>query len=138
MARGKRSAAKAITKDERQIVSLRLRQQGKAYRDIAAKTGVSLRQAFDDVNAALEELKAVTEVEAEKLRALEVARLDAIMEKVYEAAVRGNLTAVDRYIKIAERRARLLGIDAPARTDFTSDNKPVQGIVIVEVVKSSE
>jgi hypothetical protein len=57
---------------------------------------------------------------------MEVERLDAVLMAIWAQVKQGNLSAVDRYIKVAQRRAELLGLDAPKRVDVTSDDKPLQ------------
>jgi hypothetical protein len=75
------------------------------------------------------------------LRSLELARLDALQGRTWAVMEREHVTvshgkiirgedgkplrddgpllaAVDRLLKIAERRARLLGLDAPTRTEL--------------------
>lgn len=52
---------------------------------------------------------------AREVRDLEVDRLDKLMVAVWKKALGGDLQAVDRVIRISERRARLLGLDAPQK-----------------------
>ena len=54
--------------------------------------------------------------DAEKLRTLELQRLDSLFIKMYEQAENGNQGAVDRCIRIQERRSKLLGLDLPLDT----------------------
>lgn len=39
-----------------------------------------------------------------------------MLTKAYPLAAKGDLQAIDRVLKIGERRAKLLGLDAPTRT----------------------
>ena len=39
--------------------------------------------------------------------------MDALQHAVWDKALDGDLSAMDRVIKIMDRRARLLGLDAP-------------------------
>lgn len=48
--------------------------------------------------------------EADELRALELARLDALQRSVWADAMRGDTRAVDRVLQIMDRRARYLGL----------------------------
>ena len=52
---------------------------------------------------------------ARTVRDLEVKRLDNIMIRRYPQAMDGNQGAVDRMLRIMERRAKLLGLDAPTQ-----------------------
>ena len=57
----------------------------------------------------------------------EIARLDGMLEKLWPKARRGEVSAVDRVLKIGERRAKLLGIEAPVRIETTGkDGKPIE------------
>jgi len=47
------------------------------------------------------------------LRALELLRLDELLNALWDTAIAGDLKAVDRVLKVMERRAKLLGLDAP-------------------------
>ena len=47
----------------------------------------------------------------EQLVGLELRRLDALLRGMYKRAVAGNLFALDRALKIQERRAKSLGLD---------------------------
>ena len=54
---------------------------------------------------------------AEAVRKIELDRLDALQRSLWPAALKGDLRdlpAVDRVLAVMGRRARLLGLDAPA------------------------
>ena len=66
------------------------------------------------------------------MRTLELERLDKLWFAMYRQATQGNQGAVDRCIRIMERRAKLLGLDAPTKTELsTKDDKPIS---IIEVI----
>lgn len=111
-ARGRNEAAAA-----RRQQAMLLRQSGASYRDIGAKLGVSEAQAHRDVHAELQRLNKQNLSSAEELRRLEDAKLDA-MELALARQVRdGSHGAIDRLLRIMDRRAKLWGLDAPTRTD---------------------
>ncbi|WP_448712747.1 helix-turn-helix domain-containing protein [Microbacterium profundi] len=58
-----------------------------------------------------EEVQRIPEEAAEAIRAIELARLDAILVPQMRLALAGDGYAVDRVLKIMERRARYLGLD---------------------------
>ncbi|MFB6581666.1 hypothetical protein ACFCYC_30405 [Streptomyces sp. NPDC056402] len=62
------------------------------------------------------------------MRALEADRLDRLFLVAYRKVVRDqDLTAIDRALRVMERRARLLGLDMPTRTELTGpEGGPVQ------------
>lgn len=111
---GRRRDAQHIATTERHIQALALRKQGQTYRDIGAALGIDHSTAVRDVQLALTELNGQLTAEAQSLRAMEAARLDALQAAIWPQAEAGNLRAIDRVIAIMERRARLLGLDASA------------------------
>jgi hypothetical protein len=62
---------------------------------------------------------------ADELRKVEVARLDLLYLKMSPLADQGSMGAVDRCLRIMERRARLLGLDAPTKTDLTTGGEKI-------------
>lgn len=104
---------------ENRARALELRKKGRSYRQIGEELGVSEKRAFQYVKESLEKLTALEKTTAEELRLLEGERLDAIQDGLFEKAMAGDLWAVDRYIKLAERRAKLLGLDAPVKNEVT-------------------
>ena len=98
---------------EKEAHALRLRKQGLTYEQIAAELGMHDRSgARKIVQRALD--KTIQEP-ADELRRLEVERLDALLVAMWPAAEAGKGYAVDRCLAIMDRRAKLLGLDAPAR-----------------------
>jgi hypothetical protein len=110
---GRDRAARAA----RRLEALHLRLAGWDYDTIARQLGFRHRSsAYRLVQAAL---AARQREAAPAVRALELARLDALLERVWPRAMAGHLPAVDRVLAILDRRARLLGLHAPERVDLT-------------------
>jgi hypothetical protein len=63
----------------------------------------------------LERAAAETRDTASHCLELELARLDEIERGLWARADAGHLGAVDRLLKVSERRSRLLGLEAPQR-----------------------
>jgi hypothetical protein len=125
----------------RDAEACRLRVRGATFARIAEELGYADRRtALRGVERALRE--SVTEP-AESLRALELARLDAwlveawaVMEREHVTVQHGKvvcgadgeplrddgpvLAAIDRLVKISERRSKLLGMDAPVRAEVVT------------------
>lgn len=102
---------------EKRRRAVELRKAGATFDEIAAAPGpdgkplyASKGTAYKAVEQALRE--AVREP-ARELIELEVQRLDLLLRAIWPAVVRGHLGAVDRALRVAERRARLLGLDGP-------------------------
>ncbi|WP_075662445.1 hypothetical protein [Streptomyces acidiscabies] len=87
-----------------------------------------IHAACRDVRTALAGRRAELNDDVDELRALEADRLDRLFFVAYKKAVRDqDLAAIDRTLRIMERRARLLGLDMPVRTELSGpDGGPVQ------------
>jgi hypothetical protein len=88
---------------------------GFSYRNVASALGISLGQAYDDVQSELEALAALRRSQAETLRELSLERLDRWTLALAAKMRRGHVPAIHALVKIEERRAKLLGLDPPLR-----------------------
>lgn len=94
---------------QRALYALDLRAQGLTLREIAPLAGYSSTGAV--YNALDRELGRMVDHNAEKLRKLEAERLDKMLGVAFPKAMQGNLWALDRVLAIAQRRAKLFGLD---------------------------
>lgn len=109
---------------------LQLRLSGATYRQIAAATGyATAASAYNACQSALDEQ--ISEA-AEEVITLETARLDRLLFAVWPQAADGHLGAVDRAIRIMERRARLLGLD---RTEEGDDSQLLQLVEALQALR---
>ncbi len=118
--------------------AVKLRSQGRSYQSIADELKVSYRQAYLDVEQGLADLpkgdteRARHEMEqrlddlqnrlAKKLESLELAvtALDKDGEEVEFAGEIEKTTAA--ILRVEERRAKLLGLDAPVKAEVQHSN----------------
>jgi ribosomal protein L15E len=108
--------ANQVRDAERRAEALAYRLQGLTFAQIGQKMGYSAERACRVVNQELEARRQEAAETADSIRELEVMRLDELQQGIYVAGKGGAVTAIDRLLKIMERRARLLGLDAPTRT----------------------
>lgn len=115
-----------IAAREKALQALSLRKYGASFRQIAETVGYADESGARKAVGAL--LKKVEYEGVDEVRALELERLDAMLlgnaqskTGIYHQAVNGNQGAIDRVLKIMERRAKLLGLDAPEKQDITID-----------------
>jgi hypothetical protein len=94
---------------------LELRLSGMRFRGIAKATGRPLSVCYNALQRGLDEFREESKERIRVARALESVRLDELHKALWDRALKGNLRAVERVLKIMERRARLFGLDAPAR-----------------------
>lgn len=116
---GKNSNSKEYDRAERKRNALELRLAGASYRDIAQALGISPATAMQDCKEALADIPMQ---QADEMRTVELSRLDRLQRAVWPKAVKGDLQAVDRAIKIIDRRAKLFGLDAPQQVQITAND----------------
>jgi hypothetical protein len=126
---------------ERRRRAVELRLEGVSYEDIAVEVG--LKSAGGAHRLVARALEASYREPADELRTLELERLDSLTRALWskctgEDPITGktskiNLKAVDRAVRVMERRAKLLGLDAPVKQDITTNGEAVstQGTVII-------
>jgi len=110
-----RNTPNAIKRAELQAKALELRRAGRGFEDIASQIGISKSQAHRYVVAGLSAARDHIKAHADELKAEQLSRLDGLMEALWFRARKGEVTAVDRVLKIMERRDKLLGLEAPTR-----------------------
>ena len=104
-----KTRAKAIAVMDRKAEALTLRRRGMKYREIADKLGYATPGgAYKAVRSAMD---ATIREPADELRQHELGRLEELHQAVWDKALEGNLNAIDRVLKVAERRAKLVGLD---------------------------
>ena len=119
---------------------LEQRRGGHSYRTIAQLTIAKFekkglpknydeRYACDDVMSEIRRLHDLNQELAQDIVDIEVIRLDSSLSAIWSDVLNGHLGAIDRFLKISSRRADLLGLDAPAKSDFTSGGDKVQTVV---------
>jgi len=86
-------------------------------RAIARALGISHTQVQRYINTTLAEVQAETKAMAEQVREVELQRLDTQLRNLWPQVLRGNLKAHEVALRVADRRSRLLGLDAPQRIE---------------------
>ena len=119
--------------------ALQLRMGGASYSAIAAQMGSSgAGTAYKQVRAALREM---LQEPADAVRAIELERYDRLMLAHWPTALRGDIQASAMVLRIMERRAAMLGLDAPKKIDLTAyirDLAEREGIDPDEAVAAAE
>jgi hypothetical protein len=114
-----KTSERRIKAREKQGKALEYRKGGVTYQKIADLLGYKTPTGAEKaVKAALDR---ITEAPAKQVRKLELERLDAILTSIWGQIAKGHLGAIDRAIKIMERRARYLGLDTPLKQEHFLD-----------------
>ena len=110
---------KAIDEAERSRSAIEMRKAGLTYDVIAQRLGFANRSgAFKAVERGI---RSIMREPADDLRSLELERLDTIQVGLWTKARSGDVQAIDRLLRIMERRAKLLGLDAPEASTVSID-----------------
>ena len=111
-----------------QTQALQLRVHGHTLRQIAKALECSLTQAHRLVTAAMAaERASISETKADYVE-LELSRLDKYLAVLAKKIEGGDVKAVDTALRVADRRAKLLGLDAPTKvapTDAAGNDLPM-------------
>jgi hypothetical protein len=106
----RRLKAEALSKE---ALSLRLR--GKTFPEIARLLVCSSSTAHDAVQRGLMHFRSDLQRDADELRAAMLGRIDTAMDALWPRIEKGDEKAIDRMIKLDERRAELLGLNRPIK-----------------------
>lgn len=127
MAATNRNSAQRAQGAKSREQALDLRRSGLSYQRIGEEMGISMARAHQLVAKAMEETHRAIAAGADALRAEEISRLDGMLAALWPKAKNGDVAAVDRVLKISERKAKLLGIEAPVRIETTGkDGKAIE------------
>jgi len=124
-------AEKATGRAERRLRILEMRKRGHAPERIATIEGVSAALVESEIRHGL---ASFFPKERDAMLALELARLDDLRRFVYSKASRGDVPSVMASLKISERYAKYVGMDAPEKHEHSGAIKHLN----VDVTKLSD
>ena len=113
-----RSQTRQVNAHERKLKALEMRKARASYAQIATALGVPKSTAWKLVQSAL---KQTMQEPSDDVRKLELESLDRLQFALWQQATQGNHGAVDRVLRVMERRAKLLGLDAPSKTEHSGE-----------------
>jgi hypothetical protein len=91
---------------------MKLRLEGLTFREIGQRMGFSEVRAFNICKQELNRLNTIRAETCEQLQRLELSRLDEMWKGIWTKARRGDIGAQSACLRLMERRAKLLGLDA--------------------------
>lgn len=114
-----------------------------SLRSIADDLGVNKSTIHRDIEALRIEWQKQRLAAMDQAAAEDLQRLSAIERTLWPFVQRGDLQALDRLLKVMERKAKLLGLDAPDRIEhlLKSEAEKVAaelGLDVTEVLASAE
>lgn len=138
----------AMAMEQRRERVAKLRVGGWSIREIAAEVGASLDTVHSDIHAVLDRTKDAADDAIKREREVSLLRLDAALRSIWPMIEPGaedepdddaepadpallviraakKLEAIDRLVKLDARRAKLLGLDVPAKqeVEVSADEK---------------
>lgn len=116
-----KASPRLIKAREKSKRALEMRKAGAHYDVIAERLGYADPSGAQ--RAVMAGLRELTREDAEDVRMLELARLDALWMSAYQKAVTGSVAHVGVLLKIMERRAKLMGLDAPQVIEWRDELK---------------
>lgn len=126
---GKKTSPETIENAERKAKAVELRKEGRTFEEIAQECGYNSRQAaYEAVKSCID---AIIEEPARDLLKLDLERLDKMFGIHYLNAQAGDVMALNGCLRIMERRARLLGLDAPVKQEVKNETTVTGGVLRV-------
>ncbi len=110
---------------DKQLEALKMRIAGRSYADIAEALDYASRGSAHKAVATA--LRKTLQEPADEVRSLEIERLDELLMSIWQYRMKPDY--LDRVLKIMERRAKLLGLDAPTKQDLTSNGEMLKIVV---------
>jgi len=133
------TAGTRLSAAERKREIIKLRRDGLTFHEIGEQVACTPQYAFKVVRVYLERVDKELSEEVAQLRRLESERLDRAHRAVWPKAIKGDLRAIDRVLRIMERRARLFGLDAPQKRELTGkDGRPLVGGGLAALLEESD
>lgn len=134
--RGKGSPinAKNLTLVEQAAICFEMKKQGMSNEDIGLELGMEPSWVRKLVHKHLSVIGEELKKNRERYRTIELIRLEQMQAAIWPSALEGDLYAIDRVIKLSERRSKLLGLDesgdgaAAQRSGFLSERERVERI----------
>jgi len=115
-----KARARRIQAQENRSRAVELRKLGMSYQEIGKQLGISAQAAHKTVQKAMTEVKARQEDDAKIAKTLELEKLDNVEMRLWTESKTAAVPAFNTMLKVFERRARLMGLDAPVKHASTN------------------
>lgn len=126
-----------VRRAEQHVAAYELRLRGLTYREI----GTAMNVPFQTVHTWCADLAATRTAESrEALVAFELDRLDRYLTKLEEQIENGRAVArnIETALRVGERRAKLLGLDAATKVETTVTEVGPVDLALAELIREAE
>lgn len=128
-----KTSAQLLETAERRAFVYKKRLAGYSYPDIRDAAieefglerlpkGWDERYAYKDIKRELDKLRDEMAEDTEKVRTMEVERLDRMLKALWPKIESGDTKSIGKALRISSRRADLLGLDAPTQISNITKN----------------
>ena len=108
---------------ERQVVFWEMYKEGRSIREIARVNGMSPNTVGKDIKSFISTLREAGLRHVEEYRYVQTERIQSAIEAIWPRVLEGRTDAIGSLVRLLEREARLLGLDAPTKVDITAKIK---------------
>jgi hypothetical protein len=102
------TSPRRIIEREQIAEALELRKTGLTHAEIGARFNISAKTAHKWICRGMEKL--IPAETAEQVRAIELHRLDSLINRIWPQCTADNLAAINTYTRLADARAKLMGL----------------------------
>jgi DNA-binding CsgD family transcriptional regulator len=117
---------------ERQALDLRLK--GFDYEEIGRKLKISGAGAYKILMRVLDRWKEEFAEKIPQVRQVEIQRCDMMLRALGKGIKQGDTKSIQTALKVAERRARLLGLDAPVKVNPVDDEGRTMDLIAFRAI----
>lgn len=127
------TTTRRVLSKTRELKAVEMRLQGYRYHDIAQKLGVTEVAVYYMIKRTLEHWNEDLKEKVPQLRQMELARLESYIKSLQKKIHYGDVKAIQAAVRVHERIARIMGLDAPTSIKHSGEGEG--GAISVEVFR---
>ena len=117
---GNGNRGKEVALLEQQVIFWQDYKQGHSYRQIADKYGVTESLVGNLIRKYIKDLRETGLRTVAEYRQVQIERIQTSYASIWTNVLRGRVDAINTMIRLMEREAKLLGLDAPTKVDISA------------------
>lgn len=131
-AKQKPKRERAVTKTQieanlRRLKAVEMRTAGMSYAQISERLNIPVYRVYNDIAAVMKQHEKEMSSSIEFMRIQQELRLDRMLEALRPGIESGDQQSIMAAIRIEDRRAKLRGLDSPAKSEISGPNgAPIQ------------